>query len=254
VLTRFRAAGAAQRMQPLLTGQRVAEFGLAAAGPDSMTITHPTRGTSRVRVDATGRLVALDAGATTRKLLVERRPFADVALDPIAARWAAQDAAGRSFGALSGRRTDTASVAGAQIIVDHGTPAKRGRAIWGTLVPYGAVWRTGANEATHFSTDRDLVLGTGAQTLAVPAGTYTLFSIPDAAGGMLIVSRDTGQAGTAYNPARDLGRVPLERRALAEPVETFTLAVTPEGELGAIRLQWDTSELIARFRVAPKPE
>lgn len=254
VLTRFRTTGAAQRMQPLLTGARAADFGLATIGSDSMTITHPTRGTSRVRVDAAGRLVALDAGATTRKLIVERRPFDAVALDPIAARWTAQDAAGRSFGALSGRRTDTASVAGARIIVDHGTPAKRGREIWGTLVPYGVVWRSGANAATHFSTDRDLILGTGTQALAVPAGTYTLFSIPEAGGGMLIVSRDTGQAGTAYNPARDLGRVPLERRPLAEPVEVFTLAVTPEGELGAIRLQWDTSELVARFRVAPKPE
>lgn len=254
VLMRLKAAGESQTAQPLLSGQRVANFAVAVVGSDSMTITHPTRGTMRVRVDPTGRLLALDAGATTRKLVVERGAWRAVDPDAVARRWSAQDAAGRSFGALSGRRNDTVSVAGATIIVDHGTPAKRGRAIWGALVPFGQVWRTGANQATHFTTDRDLVLGSGAQTLTVPAGRYTLFSIPDASGGVLIVSRDTGQAGTAYNAARDLGRVPLEMRALAEPVEMFTLAVTPEGNGGAIRLQWDRSELVARFSVAARLE
>ena len=66
----------------------------------------------------------------------------------IAAAWAAQDAAGRSLGALSGRAETREVVAGATIVVDYGTPAKRGRAIWGALVPWGRVWRTGANAAT----------------------------------------------------------------------------------------------------------
>ena len=255
VLMRLKASGLARTRQPLLTGSRVAGFDAAVVGPDSMTITHPTRGTMRARVDAAGRLLALDAGATTRKLTVERRAWRDVDLDALARRWSALDAAGRGFGALSGRRRDTASIAGATIIVDHGTPAKRGRAIWGALVPFGQVWRTGANQATHFTTDRDLVLGSGSRALRVPAGRYTLFSVPAADGGLLIVSRDTGQAGTAYNAERDLGRVPLEARALAEPVEIFTLAITPEGnEGGAIRLQWDRSERVARFTVAARPE
>ena len=254
VLMRLKSSSSSQTAQPLLSGSRVASFDVAVLGPDSMTITHPTRGTMRVRVDAAGRLLALDAGATTRKLSVERRAWRAVDLDALAGGWSALDAAGRSVGALSGRRTDTATVGAATIIVDHGTPAKRGRAIWGALVPFGQVWRTGANHATHFTTDRDLVLGAGTRTLTVPAGRYTLFSIPEAGGGVLIVSRDTGQAGTSYNAERDLGRVPLATRALAEPVEVFTLAVTPEGDAGAIRLQWDRSELFVRFTVAARPE
>jgi hypothetical protein len=254
-LMRLKASGAPRVVQPMLTGSRVASFDVAVIGPDSMTITHPSRGTMRVRVNSAGRLQALDAGATTRKLLVERRPWASLELDALAARWTAQDAAGHSIGALSGRRTDTVTVAGATIIVDHGAPAMRGRAIWGALVPFGQVWRTGANQATHFTTNRDLSLGTGTQALTVPAGTYTLFSIPQAGGGVLIVSSDTGQAGTAYNAARDLGRVPLEMKSLGAPVEVFTLAVTPEGSGAVIRLQWDRSELVARFTVvAPRPE
>lgn len=251
---RLRGAGGSAAIQPLLSGGRSSDFPLAAIGADSMTITHPTRGTMRARVDARGRLLGLDASATTRKLLVERRPWNTVALDAIAARWSAQDSAGRSLGALSGRRIDTTRVAGATIIVDHGTPAMRGRAVWGALVPFGEVWRTGANRATHFTTDRALRLGAGSAALAVPAGSYTLFSIPSADGGVLIVSSDTGQAGTAYNAARDFGRVELQRRSLAEPVEVFTIAVTPERDSGALRLQWDRAELVAPFTVAPRQD
>jgi hypothetical protein len=201
----------------------------------------------RLRVDASGRLIALDAGATTRKLLVERRPW--MPIDDIVRRWTAQDAAGRSLGALSGRARTSGVVAGATISLDHGTPSKRGRAIWGALVPFGTVWRTGANEATHFETDRDLVFGTGADTLAVPAGRYTLFSVPERDGGWLIINRETGQTGTAHDPAKDLGRVRLSARPLATPVETFTIKAETDRGVNLLRLQWDEAERVVPFRV-----
>jgi hypothetical protein len=214
-----------------------------------MTITHPLRGTMRVIVDELGRLQALDAGATTRKLAVDRRPW--LAVDGPAAAWAAADAAGRSVGALSGRAEVTVTVAGAAIAVNHGTPSRRGREIWGVLVPFGQVWRTGANQATGFTTDRALVLGSGRDTLTVPPGAYTLFSIPERDGGVLIVNRQTGQAGTAYDAAQDLGRVLLNARLVTEAVEVFTIAVTAAGEGGELRLQWDRTELVVPFRVVP---
>ncbi|MFN2564215.1 MAG: DUF2911 domain-containing protein [Gemmatimonadaceae bacterium] len=248
--TRARATGQPQGVQPLLTGARVQNFPVADLGPDSMTITHPLRGTMRVRVDSRGRLLALDAGATTRKLLVERRPWMGMeAIEALASRWAGQDAAGRSLGALSSRAQMSATIAGARLTADYGTPLKRGREIWGGLVPFGQVWRTGANQATHFTTDKDLVLGSGADTLVVPAGRYTLFSIPDRDGGVLIVNRQTDQAGTAYDVTRDLGRVRLTARPLAETVEVFTIAANPEGAGGVLRLQWDRTELVTPFRV-----
>ena len=247
-LARGRAAGTAAWAQPLLTGGRVSLFPIAAVGADSVTITHPSRGTMRARVDTRGRLLALDAGATTRKLVVERRPW--LSLDGMVERWAALDAAGKSLGALSGRGEEAETVAGAALSVDYGTPVKRGRAIWGALVPYGQVWRTGANQATHFSTSRDLVLGSGADTLVVPAGRYTLFSIPSPEGGVLIVSKQTGQTGTAYDPAHDLGRVPLAARRLGATVEVFTIDVAAVGAAGGeIRLRWDDGERVVPFRV-----
>lgn len=247
-LVRAKGAGGLTRTQPLLTGGRVSEFALAAVGADSVTITHPFRGTMRARVDAMGRLLGLDASGTTRKLVLERRPWMDV--DALVSRWAELDASGRSLGALSGRGGDTVRVGAATLSVDFGRPAKRGREIWGGLVPFGQVWRTGANQATHLATDRDLVLGAGADTLVVPAGRYTLFSIPDAAGGVLIVNRQTGQNGTAYDPARDLGRVRLTSRTLDESVELFTIRIEPAtGARGELKVIWDRREMAVGVRV-----
>ena len=249
-LMRFRSAGIGEKGQPLLTGARVSNFALARVGGDSMTITHPSRGTMRVHSDASGRLLALDAGATTRKLTVERRPW--MPIDDIVRRWTAMDAAGKSLGALSGRGESTSKVGGATITLDYGTPAKRGRTIWGALVPFGTVWRTGANEATHFETDRDLVFGTGGDTLFVPAGRYTLFSIPERDGGLLIINKETGQAGTAHDPAQDLGRVRLATRPLSSPVEVFTIKAETDGGAHLLHLQWDNAERVVPFRVRVK--
>lgn len=246
-LQRLRESGRDSVVQPLLTGARTSDFRLAAIGADSATITHPFRGTMRVRADGAGRLIGLDAGATTRALIVERRPW--LALDALAARWQADDDAGRSFGALSGRGETVATVRGAQLAFDYGTPVRRGRAIWGALVPWGEIWRTGANLATHLTTDRDLVLGQGADTLVVPAGRYTLFTIPAADGGKLIVNRQTGQNGNSYDAAQDLGRVGAAFRPLPGSVELFTIAADETAAGGLLRLQWADGEMVVPFRV-----
>src|SRR5687767_6445558 len=119
-LMRLTTGNTSELSQPLLTGSRVSNFAIAHVGKDSMTITHPSRGTMRLRVDPSGRLMSLDAGATTRKLLVERRPW--MPIDDIVRRWTAQDAAGRSLGALSGRAQSKDVIGGAGISLDHGTP------------------------------------------------------------------------------------------------------------------------------------
>lgn len=246
-LERLRGSGRDSIVQPLLTGARTSDFRLGAVGSDSATITHPFRGTMRVHVGGSGRLIGLDAGATTRALIVERRPWLE--LDALAARWQAEDEAGSSFGALSGRGETVATVGGAQLAFDYGTPVRRGRAIWGALVPWGELWRTGANLATHFTTDRALVLGQGADTLALPAGRYTLFSIPAPDGGTLIVNGQTGQNGNSYDAAQDLGRVKATFRPLTQSVELFTITVDGTGDSGSLRLQWADGEMVVPFQV-----
>jgi hypothetical protein len=242
-LRRMRTAGQTRHDAPFLSGQRAVGFPLAFMGADSATVTHPTRGTMRLTVAPDGGITTLDAGATTRALIVSRGAWPDV--PAMARHYAAMDAAGRGVGELSGRGLTKKTVLGADFEIDYGVPLKRGREIWGALVRYGQVWRTGANRATHLTTSRDLHFG----DLHVPAGTYTLFSIPEEAGGLLIINRQTGQNGQSYDEARDLGRVRLTARPLPEVVEAFTITVDEENGRGLLRLQWDRKELVAAFTV-----
>ena len=242
-LRRLRAQGGDSVEAPMLSGARVSGFPLVLIGRDSATVTHPTRGTMRLAVLPDGSIRTLDAGATTRALIVTRAGNADV---PALARgFAARDAAGRGVGELSGRGGGETTVLGATIALDYGVPMKRGREIWGALVRYDQLWRTGANRATHFSTDRALRFG----ELVVPPGEYTLFSIPAADGGLLIINRQTGQNGQQYDEARDLGRVRLTPRALGAVIEPFTIEVREEGGHGILALKWDRTELVAPFTV-----
>ncbi len=147
---------------------------------------------------------------------------------------------------LSPRDTTAQTIGHARLVVDYGRPSKRRREIFGSLVPWGAIWRTGANEATHFRTDRDLMIG----TIRVPRGTYTLWTLPAREGWTLIVNRQTGQWGTDYDKSKDLGRTPMRVAALSEPVEQFTIAIAPTGNgTGVLTLSWDTTQASVPIRV-----
>ena len=135
--------------------------------------------------------------------------------------------------------TADATLGGKKVTVKYSAPSKRGRAIMGALVPYGKVWRTGANAATTLVTETDLMIG----SLHVPAGTYTLFTLPEEKQWTLIVNKQTGQWGTNYDPAKDLGRVKMNLRKAKKPVETFNIAVKPTaGNNGLLTLAWDKTE------------
>jgi hypothetical protein len=177
------------------------------------------------RLDPQGRLVWLTGKGSTVQVDVTR--LSTVSLGG--------GFAARSLGQLSPRDTARATLAGAEVWVDYSRPTKRGREIFGNLVPWNTVWRTGANAATQLSTSVDLVLG-GA---TVPAGKYTLWTLPTPTGWKLIVNRQTGQWGTAYDPAQDLVRVDAKVETLAAPVEQFTIAF----EAGLMTFTWDKTRV-----------
>jgi hypothetical protein len=129
--------------------------------------------------------------------------------------------------------------------VEYSRPRKRGRSIFGGVVAWNRVWRLGANAATHFSTTADLDAG----GRVIPAGTYTLWMLPTPGGDTLIVNRQIGQWGTAYDPAQDLARLALERETWTPAAEQFTIAVEPSSSGGTLRLSWDTTSYRLPFRV-----
>ena len=115
---------------------------------------------------------------------------------------------------------------------------RRGRTIFGDVVPFGVVWRTGANAATQLMVDKPVAIG-GVQ---LTPGTYTLWTLPSATGAKLIINKQHGQWGTDYDVTQDLARVELITTPVAEPVERFTIAVLPEGTAGKLVLTWDRTQ------------
>jgi hypothetical protein len=138
---------------------------------------------------------------------------------------------------VSPHETHEFTVDGSRITFEYGRPSKRGRQIWGGLVPWNRWWMPGADEATIVTTEHVLVLG---GTLKVPAGQHTLYMLPSADTSKLIVNNQVGQFHTSYTPSRDLGRVDLTLTRLAEPVEQMTYRVTPQPAGGGkLELMWD---------------
>lgn len=160
---------------------------------------------------------------------------ASTTADTSAAAAPAPDAEGPPNQPASPRDTAQGTIGSATLLVDYGRPSRRGREIFGSLVPYDQVWRTGANAATT------LVLGgpvqLGGQPL--PAGTYTLYSLPTRSGWTLIVNGQTGQWGTEYAEGRDVLRVPMSV-SRTEPVDTFRISVEGGTEEGRLIFAWDT--------------
>lgn len=196
------------------------------------------------RLDNIGRVLNLDGRQTTDKVLVDRVP--DVNADSLAKVFGAREAAAGPMGQFSPRDTVHAMIGSAMVMVDYGRPHQRGRKIFGDVVPWGQVWRTGANAATQLITNRPLMIG----GTAVPAGTYTLWTLPSASGAQLIINKQHGQWGTDYDASQDLVHLPLTRSALTAPVEQFTIAIDPSGSTGGtLRMRWEGTEYSIPFTV-----
>jgi hypothetical protein len=128
---------------------------------------------------------------------------------------------------------------GKTLTVNYSSPRAKGRKVFGDLVPYGEVWRTGANEATTFVTDTNLSVG----GKDVPAGSYTIFTVPNADKWTLIVNKTTGEWGIPYKyEANELARVDMKVSPTLSPVENFTIALAPMGGSCTLSISWENTQ------------
>jgi DUF2911 family protein len=133
---------------------------------------------------------------------------------------------------------------GKSIAVTYSSPRMRGRKIFGDLVPYGEVWRTGADEATLLTTTVDLV----AAGKTIPSGRYSIFTLPAAAKWTLIVSKQIGEWGIPYPGERyDLTRADMKVSKLPAPVENFTISLDSAGNACTMKLDWETTRASIDF-------
>ena len=241
VARRAKASGSARYTTTMLPlGDTVPmEVTVTTRGPDSLTLVLGAIGPLRARVDAQGTLLGLSGIGSTMQVIVERTQGLDFAA-------LGKGFAPRSLGVLSPPDSVKASVAGAALTVRYSRPSTRGRVIFGNVVPWNQVWRTGANQATLFETSSDLVIAGS----PVPAGKYSLWTLPSPAGWKLIVNKNTGQWGTDYNAQFDLARLDMVVERLPQPVEQFTIAIEAEGNGGTLRLEWERTR--AWVPVEPK--
>jgi Protein of unknown function (DUF2911) len=128
---------------------------------------------------------------------------------------------------------------GKTVTIDYSSPRAKGRKIFGALVPYGQIWRAGANESTTFVVGSDVTVG----GKPVPAGNYTIFTIPGEDKWTLVISKKTGEWGTAYpGPDNDLARIDMKVKKLSAPVENFTITFDQAGGGCALKMEWETTE------------
>lgn len=129
----------------------------------------------------------------------------------------------------------------------YSSPRVKGRKIYGELVPFGEVWRTGANEATTFVPSADVAVG----GKAVPAGNYTIFTVPSADKWTLIINKKTGEWGIPYKYESDeLARVDMKVSKLPSPVENFTISYDKSDGKCTMRIDWETTR--ASVDISPK--
>lgn len=134
---------------------------------------------------------------------------------------------------------------GLEMEVNYCQPAKKGRAIFGSLLPYGQVWRTGANEATLITFSKDVLLA----GKPLKAGEYTLWTIPNPNEWTIIINAETGQWGTSYDESKDVLRVNVPSATKPEAIESFKIDFTPQSGGADMILRWDMTEVAVPVRV-----
>jgi hypothetical protein len=221
-----------------LAGNNAGTLALESTGGDTLRM----RGgpyAMLLRYGADGRLLSVDGTFTTNKVLgIPGNASVDLA---------SIGRAMRPTGVLSPRVTAQASLLQGPITINYGSPAVRGRTVWGgTLVPFDSVWRTGANEATHLAVSKPIQLG----DLQLAPGLYTLWILPSRGGTSLIVNRQVGQWGTQYDATQDVGRVPMQLAPAPQHAEDFVITIRSlGGGRGAFDFAWGDQVATALFAV-----
>jgi len=146
---------------------------------------------------------------------------------------------------VSPHETTELTLNGKKVTITYGRPYMKGRKIMGGLVPFGQIWRTGANEATVLKTEADLMIG----SMAIPKGSYAVFTLPSETGWKLIVNKVADQMGAFnYDEKQDLGRVDMKVGKTSAPVEQFTITLAKSGNGGVIKMEWENTSAAVDFQ------
>jgi hypothetical protein len=150
---------------------------------------------------------------------------------------------------VSPHETVTADIAGNEVKITYGRPYSKNprgtdiRKIWGGLVPYGKAWRLGADEATTLVLQKGIKIGDA----AIPAGTYTLYLVPEENGGKLAFSKTVGKWGVPVDTKNDLVRVDVKRESLSPALDQLAIAIDKADNGGVLKFMWEGAQYTVNF-------
>jgi hypothetical protein len=245
------AAGTAVQMRQFYIDREFDRFPLGEAtvtllGNGKAEVYHDwLSGTGEAIMDSGYNMLSYSGARTTYKVTVKQ-----LAIPPeikvIADRFEAREAEGGQVRSLSVWDTTRAEIGNTAFTVDYGRPLLRGRTLLGDVIPYDRVWRTGANAATQFTVSGPIKVA----GMQVPAGKYSLFTMPHSDGADLIINKQSGQWGTEYNGSVNLGTARMISEVATAPVEEFTISIVPgDSRHGKLVIEWGTFRWIAPIEV-----
>ncbi|GAA4454091.1 hypothetical protein GCM10023189_20110 [Nibrella saemangeumensis] len=217
----------------------VSDISVRYTSRDTMVFGGPFIDYRPIRVDASGRILSTDGTGTPYNFIVTKHQPIDV--DQLAKRMAKSP----GIGFPSPRDTIRATIQNSRIEIDYGRPFKRGRKIFGSVIPYDSVWRTGANAATVLTLQNGIRIG---KTI-IPKGKYSLYTIPRRDSWLLIFNTDTTTWPTDPNRSKEVAQIPLHIRTLTTPKEQFTIDIQETKKGGILKLQWDITEAYTTFDI-----
>jgi hypothetical protein len=215
-------------------GLAAAVVGARAARADGVV----TRGVTGDAAQEIARLVARTTALETGQAAGDPARIAAFARSVPALGRRGTTAARPAAARRSPRHVILSTIGTVRVGIEWGQPQKRGREIWGNLVPWYEITMPGADEATTMTTNGLLVIG----SLEVPDGDHTFYVLPAPDRFQLIISNDVGQFHTVRDLSRELGRVDMSLASKSEPVEGLTFALESSGSAGTLKLSWDTRE------------
>jgi len=202
-------------------------------------------GTGQATFDSAGHMLSY-SGARTTYLVDVARLDSQPDIKSIADRWEATESAAGGVKQLSPRDTVRSTIGSDSIMIDYSRPLARGRTLVGGIIPYERLWRTGANAATQFFTSAPIRLA----GIQLAAGAYTLWTVPHQNGVDLVVNGQSGQWGTEYNHARDVGVARMQSTTNSAPVDQFTISVVAnDAKHGTLTMEWGTFRWTAPIEV-----
>jgi hypothetical protein len=220
----------------------VRNIGISKGGKDTIIFGGPFLEYTRIHVTPGGRIISYDGTGTPWNYLVTKLP--PVNIDEIARRMSKKP----EIGIPSPEEVVQFKIAGSNIEISYGRPSKRGRKIFGGVVPYDSIWRTGASHPTKINFEDDVMFG---ETL-IPKGRYSLYTIPRKDSWSLIFNTDLDTWPTDPNRSKDFKTVPLKLRKPPQQTEKFTIDIKPTQTGGNLSFTWDETEAFTEFYFAKK--